>query len=100
LQVEDEGYVLDIVVHPPQPGLLPAVIEVDGPHHFFRNDPRVPMGFTRFKHEMLTACRKKQWGAVVSVSQLEWNENKDTGSRVALLRDKLSTSGLLAPVAR
>lgn len=97
--MEDDGYVLDIVVKPSQPGLLPVVLEVDGPHHFFRNEPRCPMGFTRFKHNMLTAC-KRQWAAVASVSQLEWMGCKDSAAKADLLRAKLKGSSVSLPPAR
>ena len=95
IEVEDEAYTLDMVMYPTDGG-LPVVVEADGPHHFFRNQPDEAMGFTVFKHRLLQG-RSDRWRAVVSVSQAEWQRAKESDSqrgRTALLIEKLRGAGL------
>jgi hypothetical protein len=92
-QVEDEAYTLDLVIQPGDGG-LPVAVEVDGPHHFFRNHPEEPMGFTKFKHRMLTA-QTDRWRSVVSVSRPEWTRvSPDAAARTACMVRKLREAGI------
>ena len=95
IEVEDEAYTLDMVIYP-EDGGLPVVVEADGPHHFFRNQPEEAMGFTVFKHRLLEG-KADRWRAVVSVPQAEWQRAKETDprrGRTALLLKKLKAAGL------
>lgn len=95
IEVEDEAYTLDMVIYP-EDGGLPVVVEADGPHHFFRNQPDEAMGFTVFKHRLLEG-RADRWRAVVSVPQAEWQRAKENDARrgrTTLLVKKLKEAGL------
>jgi hypothetical protein len=90
-EVKDEAYTLDIVIRPPDGG-LPVVMEVDGPYHFYKNRDSEPMGFTVFKHRMLT-FRADRWRALISLPHHEWY-GKTGNARRDLLIAKLAIAGV------
>jgi len=83
-----------------------VVVEVDGPSHYFINDPTMLMGDTIFKRRMLLEQQEKvvegkeeeqqsKWGAVLSLTLWEWHEaGPRQQDKVAVLRRKLEREGL------
>lgn len=58
-----------------------VMIEVDGPAHFFTNQPHAYNGSTRLKHALL----RHQGHTLVTVHFQDWNACKDDAARRALL---------------
>ena len=58
-----------------------VMVEVEGPVHFFTNQPRVYDGSTRLKHALL----RHQGHALVSLHYADWNACKGNAARHALL---------------
>lgn len=74
------------------PPLRPVALEVDGPSHFFINQPQRPTGDSKIKHQALHVGYPKQWAAVISVPHFEWPSQER--QRLALLQKKLANAGL------
>lgn len=65
-----------------------VVVEVDGPTHFFTNQPRMHDGPTLLKHALL--CH--QGLSVACVHYLDWRACKDQAARRALLNQLLASA--------
>ena len=91
---------LDVVLEPEPGALRPVVLEVDGPTHYFADDPGVFMGDTVFKQRLLAAERAEdgsgpRWGAVLSVALWEWQgAGPRRRDKIALIERKLDSAGL------
>jgi hypothetical protein len=70
--------------------LRPVALEVDGPSHFFVNQPKRPTGDTKIKHQALHM--KNQWSAVISLPHFEWPKNEK--QQLSVLKKKLAQTGL------
>ena len=80
-ELESTRYGLPIDVLVPE---IDVAIEIDGPTHFFRNRPQIPLGPTVFKHNLL-----KQLGLnIVSVSLEEWNALAQRTDQRAYLQNR------------
>ena len=104
-QEDSDGvFSLDIVLVPSskqssskKKAVLPVVMEVDGPTHYFMNEPTMLTGDTVFKRRMLMEPAKQQlrWGAVLSLTLWEWQEaGPRQQDKVALVRRKLAAEGM------
>ncbi len=101
---EDGVVTVDIALHPrpPPPGpqekngglktylKRPVALEVDGPSHFFVNQPQRPTGDTKIKHQALHM--RNQWSAVISLPHFEWPKHEK--QRLPLIQRKLAGTGL------
>jgi hypothetical protein len=75
-------------------GVLPIVVEVDGPSHYYINDPQTMTGTSRLKHRLLTSQRHR-YAAVVSISLHEWAEcGYNIKKKKAMLLRKISEAGV------
>lgn len=92
---------LDVVLEPEPGASRPVVLEVDGPTHYFADDPGVFTGDTVFKQRLLAAERAEEdgggprWGAVLSVALWEWQSaGPRRRDKIALIERKLASAGL------
>ena len=94
---------LDVVLEPvdsPPGSRRPVVLEVDGPTHYFADDPATATGDTVFKQRLLQLERdaggRPKWAAVVSLTLWEWQGAGPRGPRekLALVEAKLGEAGL------
>jgi hypothetical protein len=74
-------------------------LEVDGPSHFFVNQPQRPTGDTKIKHQALHLSQ--QWSGVVSLPHFEWprtgmggKQQKQQQQQLACLKRKVAQTGL------
>ena len=77
----------------------PVALEVDGPSHFFVNQPQRPTGDTKIKHQALHLSQ--QWSAVISLPHFEWprtgmggKQQKQQQQQLACLKRKVAQTGL------
>lgn len=104
---EGEMVTVDVALHPrPMSGredaegaredrrggrrVRPVALEVDGPSHFFVNQPQRPTGDTKIKHQALHLGG--QWSAVISLAHFEWP--KSSKQQLAVLKKKIAQTGL------
>lgn len=95
-EVMDGPFMLDFVVHPQVAGVLPVVIEVDGPSHFYVNREEEPTGTSEFKYRLLEAHRKN-WAGLVCINGIEWYRSgirKNPEMCIDLLRAKFAEAGI------
>lgn len=76
-----------------------VALEVDGPSHFFVNQPQRPTGDTKIKHQALHLSQ--QWSGVVSLPHFEWprtgmggKQQKQQQQQLACLKRKVAQTGL------
>ena len=77
----------------------PVALEVDGPSHFFVNQPQRPTGDTKIKHQALHLSQ--QWSGVISLPHFEWprtgmggKQQKQQQQQLACLKRKVAQTGL------
>lgn len=91
-EVLDGPFTLDFVVRGVAPGVLPVVIEVDGPSHFFVNRESEPTGTSEFKYRLLEAHRVN-WQGVLQITAADWS-SKTAGMRAELMVRKFTEAGV------
>jgi len=95
-EVDDGIHLVDLALSPTNGrGGGPSIgIEVDGPSHFFTNDPWThhPTGDTLFKRTCMHLL-PEAWRGVVSIPWFEWNEAGGSGGvekQQRMVREKIS----------
>lgn len=97
-EVLGEGAIsIDALIMPSEgSGQAPIAVEVDGPYHFFTNQPQEPTGRTVFKRRLMDlAVQRRQLGGWVSVPYWAWQGvNTDVRKQQQLVCELLSAKGL------